>query len=56
MVVLPGGFRPNTALGAGKLETFRNGAYLVNKNKKHQSKVFMQLVTVLPFMTMLLMM
>ena len=57
MVVLAVGFRPNTALGAGKLETFRNGAYLVNKKQqKHQSKMFMQLVTVLPFMTMPLMM
>ncbi len=40
MVVLAAGFRPNTALGAGKLETFRNGAYLVNKKQKHQSKMF----------------
>ena len=34
MVVLCIGFLPNTALGAGKLETFRNGAYLVNKRQQ----------------------
>ncbi|MBF0709963.1 MULTISPECIES: H2O-forming NADH oxidase [unclassified Gemella] len=31
MVILAVGFRPNTALGNGKLELFRNGAFLVNK-------------------------
>lgn len=31
MVVLAVGFRPNNALGEGKLETFRNGAFLVDK-------------------------
>ena len=30
--------RPNTALGAGKLETFRNGAYLVNKKQETSVK------------------
>ncbi|WP_373774446.1 FAD-dependent oxidoreductase, partial [Streptococcus ferus] len=34
MVVLAVGFRPNTSLGAGKLETFRNGAFLVNKKQE----------------------
>ncbi|WP_066916192.1 H2O-forming NADH oxidase [Streptococcus sp. DD12] len=34
MVVLAVGFRPNTALGAGKIEIFRNGAYLVNKKQE----------------------
>lgn len=34
MVILAVGFRPNTALGAGKLETFRNGAFLVNKKQE----------------------
>ena len=34
MVILAVGFRPNTALGADKLETFRNGAYLVNKKQE----------------------
>lgn len=34
MVVLAVGFRPNTALGNGKLETFRNGAFLVNKKQE----------------------
>lgn len=31
MVVLCIGFRPNTGLGSERLETFRNGAYLVDK-------------------------
>lgn len=31
MVILAVGFRPNTDLGAGKIELFRNGAFLVNK-------------------------
>lgn len=34
MVVLCIGFKPNTALGAGRIETFRNGAYLVNKKQE----------------------
>lgn len=34
MVVLSIGFRPNTELGCGKLDTFRNGAYLVNKQQE----------------------
>lgn len=34
MVVLAVGFRPNTALGNGKLETFRNGAWIVNKKQQ----------------------
>lgn len=38
MVVLAVGFRPNTALGVGKLETFRNGAYLVNKKQETSIK------------------
>ena len=38
MVVLAVGFRPNTALGAGKLDTFRNGAYLVNKKQETSIK------------------
>ena len=52
MVVLAVGFRPNTALGAGKLEHSVMGLTLLIRNKKHQSKMFMQLVIVLPFMTM----
>ncbi|MBS4761421.1 FAD-dependent oxidoreductase [Carnobacteriaceae bacterium zg-ZUI252] len=31
MVILAVGFRPNTALGNGKIELFRNGAFVVNK-------------------------
>lgn len=38
MVVLAVGFRPNTALGAGKLETFCNGAFLVNKKQETSLK------------------
>ncbi len=34
MVVLAIGFRPNTSLGADALETFRNGAYLVDKKQR----------------------
>lgn len=34
MVVLSIGFRPNTELGGGRLETFKNGAYLVNKQQQ----------------------
>ena len=33
MVVLAVGFRPNTELGAGKIELFRNCAFLVDKKK-----------------------
>ena len=38
MVILCVGFRPNTQLGAGKLEQFRNGAYLVNKRQETSVK------------------
>lgn len=31
MVILAVGFRPNTGLGDGKIELFRNGAFVVNK-------------------------
>ena len=34
MVVLCMGFMPNTALGKGTLETFKNGAYLVDKRQQ----------------------
>ena len=34
MVILAIGFRPNNALGKDRLELFRNGAYLVNKNQQ----------------------
>ncbi len=34
MVVLAVGFRPNTSLGAGKIELFRNGAFLVDKKQE----------------------
>lgn len=34
MVVLSIGFRPNVELGKGKLETFKNGAFLVDKNQR----------------------
>ncbi|MDO4431783.1 MAG: FAD-dependent oxidoreductase [Aerococcaceae bacterium] len=34
MVILAVGFRPNTALGNGKIELFRNGAFLVNKKQE----------------------
>ncbi len=34
MVILAVGFRPNTTLGDGKLDTFRNGAFLVNKKQE----------------------
>ena len=42
MVILAVGFRPNTALADGKIELFRNGAFLVDKNKKHLSQAFTQ--------------
>lgn len=38
MVVLCIGFRPNTTLGEGKLEKFKNGAYLVNKKQETSIK------------------
>lgn len=34
MVVLAVGFRPNTALGDGKIELFRNGAFLVDEHQE----------------------
>ncbi|MBS9775830.1 MAG: FAD-dependent oxidoreductase [Fusobacterium sp.] len=34
MVVMCVGFRPNTELGKGKIELFRNGAYIVDKTQK----------------------
>lgn len=34
MVIMAAGFRPNTALGAGKIELFRNGAFLVDKKQE----------------------
>ncbi|HEP7260342.1 TPA: FAD-dependent oxidoreductase [Streptococcus pyogenes] len=34
MVILAVGFRPNTTLGNGKIELFRNGAFLVNKRQE----------------------
>ena len=34
MVIIAVGFRPNTALGAGKIELFRNGAFLVDKKQE----------------------
>ena len=51
MVILAVGFRPNTALADGKIELFRNGAFLVDKTKLH-FQVSMQLVTVRLSMTM----
>ncbi len=38
MVVLAIGFRPNTGLGEGKLEKFRNGAYRVNLHQETSLK------------------
>lgn len=38
MVVLCVGFRPNTELGKGKLEQFKNGAYIVNKKQETSVK------------------
>ncbi|MGT2929749.1 H2O-forming NADH oxidase [Streptococcus dentasini] len=38
MVILAVGFRPNTSLGQGKLETFRNGAWIVNKKQETSVK------------------
>jgi len=38
MVVLCIGFKPNTSLGEGKLEKFRNGAYLINKHQETNIK------------------
>ncbi len=38
MVILAVGFRPNTGLGDGKLELFRNGAFLVNKKQETSMK------------------
>ncbi len=37
MVVLAVGFRPNTGLGAGKLEAFPNGAFLKTKKEAETS-------------------
>ena len=34
MVIMAVGFRPNTALAAGKIELFRNGAFLVDKKQE----------------------
>ncbi|MHB9782376.1 H2O-forming NADH oxidase [Streptococcus sp. 10F2] len=34
MVILAVGFRPNTELGAGKIELFKNGAFLVDKKQE----------------------
>lgn len=34
MVILSIGFRPNTGLGDGKIKTFANGAFLVNKKQE----------------------
>ena len=54
MVILAVGFRPNTALADGKIELFRNGAFLVDKKtKKHLSQVYLPLVIVQLSMTML---
>lgn len=38
MVILAVGFRPNTALGGGKLKTLANGAYLVDETQKTSIK------------------
>ena len=38
MVILCVGFRPNTELGKGKLEQFKNGAYIVNKKQEKSVK------------------
>ena len=38
MVVVCIGFRPNTGLGKDVLKTFKNGAYLVNKNQETSMK------------------
>ena len=38
MVILCVGFRPNTELGKGKLEQFKNGAYIVNKKQETSVK------------------
>ncbi|MGT2771276.1 H2O-forming NADH oxidase [Streptococcus marimammalium] len=34
MVIMAVGFRPNTSLGNGKIDLFRNGAFLVNKKQE----------------------
>ena len=34
MVVLCAGFKPNTDLGKGKIELFKNGAYIVDRTQK----------------------
>lgn len=38
MVILCIGFKPNTALGAGKIKLFKNGAFLVNKKQETNLK------------------
>ncbi|SHM98508.1 NADPH-dependent 2,4-dienoyl-CoA reductase, sulfur reductase [Anaerosporobacter mobilis DSM 15930] len=38
MVVLCIGFKPNTTIGDGKLETFKNGAFLVNEKQETSIK------------------
>lgn len=38
MVIMAVGFRPNTALGEGHLETFRNGAWIVDKKQETSVK------------------
>ena len=55
MVILAVGFRPNTALGNAKLKTFRNGAFLVDKNKRQVFLTFMPSAIARLFMTTLLM-
>lgn len=38
MAILSIGFRPNVELGAGKLDQFKNGAYIVNKHQETSMK------------------
>lgn len=43
MVIMAVGFRPNTALGRGQLETFRNGAWVVDK--KQETSIYQAYIT-----------
>ncbi|MGT2932660.1 H2O-forming NADH oxidase [Streptococcus catagoni] len=38
MVIMAVGFKPNTGLGNGQLETFKNGAWVVNKKQETSMK------------------
>ena len=52
MVVFGIGFRPNTSLGQGRLRTFGNGAFLVDRRRRQACPGCMRWGTALRFITM----